>query len=133
MLDYIASRYDQFVEDLETIVNIDSGSGYSAGIRKIVAFFQGRFSKMGWYAQDLAFADGDVPCLEAANVDPHAPDTELDFLFLGHMDTAFPWQITSYQPAPLRCRTRCPPIRQGSKMNTRLLLAASSSSHARDA
>ncbi len=89
MLDYIASRYDHFVEDLETIVNIDSGSGYSAGIRKIVAFFQERFSKMGWYARALAFEDGDVPCLEAANVDPHAPDTELDFLFLGHMDTVF--------------------------------------------
>ncbi len=98
MLDYIASRYDQFVEDLETIVNIDSGSGYSAGIKKIAAFFQERFSKMGWYAQALAFADGDVPCLEAANVDPHAPDTELDFLFLGHMDTVFLEGTTQKRP-----------------------------------
>ena len=89
MLDYIASRFEQFVEDLETIVNIDSGSGYSAGVRKILAFFQERFSKIGWYTQALAFADGDVPCLEAANVDPHEPDAGFDFLFLGHMDTVF--------------------------------------------
>jgi glutamate carboxypeptidase len=89
MLDYIASRHDQFIEDLETIVNIDSGSLYSAGVRKIVAYFQERFSNLDWYTQALAFADGDVPCLEAANVDPQAPGTEFDFLFLGHMDTVF--------------------------------------------
>ncbi len=98
MLDYIASRHDQFVEDLETIVNIDSGSGYATGIRKIVAFFQKRFSKLGWYTQALAFADGGVPCLEASNVDPHAPDTELDFLFLGHMDTVFLEGTTQQRP-----------------------------------
>ena len=87
MLDYIASRYDQFLKDLETIVNIDSGSRYAPGIRKIVAYFQDRFSKLGWYTQAPSFADGDVPCLEAANVDPRAPDVGFDFLFLGHMDT----------------------------------------------
>ena len=89
MLDYIASRYDQFVKDLETIVNIDSGSQCAPGLRKIVAFFQGRLSKLGWYTQALSFADGDVPCLEAASVDPHAAGVEFDFLFLGHMDTVF--------------------------------------------
>ena len=89
MLDYITSRYDQFVEDLETIVNIDSGSLCSAGVRKIVAYFQERFSKLAWHTRVLDLADGDVPCLEAANIDPLAPDAEFDFLFLGHMDTVF--------------------------------------------
>ena len=89
MLDYIASRYDQFINDLETIVNIDSGSGYAPGIGKVAAYFQERFSKLGWYVQTLSFADGDVPCLEVANVDPRATGVEFDFLFLGHMDTVF--------------------------------------------
>ena len=89
MLDYIASRYDQFIEDLETIVNIDSGSRYSVGVRKIVAYFQERFSNLDWHTRVLAFADGDVPCLEAANIDPHAAGAGFDFLFLGHMDTVF--------------------------------------------
>lgn len=89
MLEYIASRYDQFIKDLETIVNIDSGSLYAPGIEKVAAYFQKRFSKLGWNTQALSFADGDVPCLEAANVDPHAPGVEFDFLFLGHMDTVF--------------------------------------------
>ena len=89
MLDYITSRYDQFIKDLETIVNIDSGSRYASGISKVAAYFQERFSKLGWHTQDLSFADGEVPCLEAANVDPRTPDVEFDFLFLGHMDTVF--------------------------------------------
>ena len=89
MLDYITSRYDQFIEDLRTIVNIDSGSLCSAGVRKIVAYFQERFSKLDWHTRVLDLADGDVPCLEAANIDPISPDAELDFLFLGHMDTVF--------------------------------------------
>ena len=89
MLDYIVSRYDQFINDLETIVNIDSGSRYMPGIRKVAAYFQERFSKIGWHTKALSFEDGNVPCLEAANVDPHAPGAEFDFLFLGHMDTVF--------------------------------------------
>ena len=42
MYDTIASHYDQFLNDLETIVNIDSGSHYAAGMEKIAAFFQER-------------------------------------------------------------------------------------------
>jgi len=86
MLDYIASRYDQFIKDLETIVNIDSGSRYAPGVSKIAAFFHKRFENLQWYTRALAFADGDVPCLEASNVDPSGTDVEFDFLFLGHMD-----------------------------------------------
>jgi glutamate carboxypeptidase len=89
MLDYITSRYDQFIQDLETIVNIDSGSHYAPGVRKVAAFFHQRFEELDWYTQALAFADGDVPCLEATNVDPAAADVAYDFLFLGHMDTVF--------------------------------------------
>jgi glutamate carboxypeptidase len=89
MLDYITSRYDQFIEDLETIVNIDSGSRYAPGVRKIAALFQQRFSKLSWYTQALSFADGNVPCLEATNVNPTDADVKYDFLFLGHMDMVF--------------------------------------------
>ena len=89
MLDYIASRYDQFIQDLETIVNIDSGSRYAPGIRKVAAFFHQRFDELDWYTQALAFGDGDVPCLGASNVNPSDAGVEFDFLFLGHMDTVF--------------------------------------------
>ena len=67
MYDTIASRYDQFIKDLETIVNIDSGSHDAAGIEKIVAFFQERFQKIGWMTTNYSFDDGKVPCLEVTN------------------------------------------------------------------
>ena len=46
MLEYIVSRHDQFLKDLETLVNIDSGSLYAEGIEKIAAFFQKRFAQL---------------------------------------------------------------------------------------
>ena len=89
MLDHIASRHDQFIKDLETIVNIDSGSHYAPGVEKIVAFFQDRFSQLDWQTKIYSFAEGKVPCLEAANADPSVADTVFDFFFIGHMDTVF--------------------------------------------
>jgi glutamate carboxypeptidase len=89
MHDHIAARYDQFIKDLETIVNIDSGTNYAPGVEKIIAFFQDRFSQLDWRTKIHAFAQGSVPCLEAANAVPAAADTEFDFFFIGHMDTVF--------------------------------------------
>ena len=89
MHDYIASRYDQFIKDLETIVNIDSGTNYAPGVEKVAAFFQDRFSQLDWRTKIHSFTDGKVPYLEAANTDPAAADTEFDFFFIGHMDTVF--------------------------------------------
>ncbi len=89
MHDYIASRYDQFIKDLETIVNVDSGSHYAPGVEKIVAFFQNRFWQLNWETKIHSFAEGKVPCLEAANANPSATDTMYDFFFIGHMDTVF--------------------------------------------
>jgi len=89
MYDTIASRYDQFIKDLETIVNIDSGSHDAAGIEKIVAFFQERFQKIGWMTTNFAFDEGKVPCLEVTNQPLSGNNSGLDLLFIGHMDTVF--------------------------------------------
>ena len=89
MYDTIASHYDQFIKDLETIVNIDSGSHYAAGIEKIVAFFQERFQKIGWMTTNYSFDEGKVPCLEVANQPLSKNDSAFDLLFIGHMDTVF--------------------------------------------
>jgi glutamate carboxypeptidase len=89
MHDYITSRHEQFIKDLETIVNIDSGTLNAPGVEKIIAFFQDRFSQLGWRTKIYSFEEGKVPCLEAANADPSAADTVFDFFFIGHMDTVF--------------------------------------------
>ena len=89
MLDYIESRHNKFIKDLETIVNIDSGSHCAEGIEKIAAFFRKRFAQLNWETKIYSFAEGKVPCLETANANPAAVDTKFDFFFIGHMDTVF--------------------------------------------
>lgn len=87
---YIESRYNQFLEDLETIVNVDSGSGHSPGIGQVAAFFQERFERLGWDVRRLEFEAGTVPCLEVVNERGRRTTGQYDLLFLGHMDTVFP-------------------------------------------
>ena len=67
MLEQIENRFEKFLIDLETIVNIDSGSRYVPGLEAVSAFFQKRFQKIGWTTTNYSFDDGKVPCLEAAN------------------------------------------------------------------
>ena len=89
MYDLAASRYDQFIADLETIVNIDSGSHHAPGLKKIADFFQERFQKIGWITTPYSFDGDKVPCLEVANQPLSNDDAAFDLLFLGHMDTVF--------------------------------------------
>lgn len=85
----IESRYDQFISDLETLVNIDSGSENPAGLTMVRDFFLNRFSQLGWQAEPHNFADGKVPCLEVVSPGASKTNKPFDFLFLGHMDTVF--------------------------------------------
>ena len=89
MYDLIASRYDQFIKDLETVVNIDSGSHYVEGLDQVAGFFQERFDQIGWKTTRHAFDGGKVPCLEVSNRWLDGEDAAFDLLFVGHMDTVF--------------------------------------------
>jgi len=63
MKELIEDRFEQFLVDLESIVNIDSGSGYVPGLEAVAAFFQERFQKIGWMTTNHSFDGGKVPCL----------------------------------------------------------------------
>ena len=89
MYDIVASRYDRFISDLETVVNIDSGSHYAEGLNRVVAFFQGRFDQIGWKTTRHAFDGGKVPCLEVSNRPLDQDGGACDLMFIGHMDTVF--------------------------------------------
>ncbi len=67
MRELIENRFEKFLIDLETIVNIDSGSRNVPGLEAVSAFFQKRFQEIGWTTTDYSFDDGKVSCLEAAN------------------------------------------------------------------
>jgi glutamate carboxypeptidase len=98
MREFAESRYDRFLEDLETVVNIDSGSGYAPGLMEVSSFFQHRFERLGWPTHLLQFNEGAVPCLEIVNGRLPAESDRFDFLFLGHMDTVFPQGTVSQRP-----------------------------------
>ena len=60
MLAQIEDRFEKFITDLETIVNIDSGSGYVPGLEAVRTFFQERFQKIGWMTVNHSFDDGSL-------------------------------------------------------------------------
>jgi hypothetical protein len=67
MRELLENRFEKFFIDLETIVNIDSGSRYVPGLEAVSAFFHKRFQKIGWMTTNYSFDGEKVPCLEAAN------------------------------------------------------------------
>ena len=81
---------DLFLKDFQTIVNIDSSSDHLAGIETVARFFQKRFSAIGLKADVLFLGDEKVPCLQAAS-SPGQDENGYDLMFLGHMDTVFPF------------------------------------------
>lgn len=98
MNNYIAARYSQFLNDLETIVNIDSGSQYLPGIARVVEFFEERFAALNWYTCKHRFSEKYGFCLEVSNMHPSAPQGKYDLLCVGHMDTVFPEKTTAERP-----------------------------------
>jgi len=84
---FIADRYDFFLKDLETIVNIDSSSENLAGIELVALFFKKRFKAIGLETRIQKLGKNKVPCLKATNKKTQGP---FDIMFLGHMDTVFP-------------------------------------------
>jgi glutamate carboxypeptidase len=89
MRELIENRFEKFLDDLETIVNIDSGSGYRPGLEAVCEFFQERFQQIGWQTTRHSFDNGNVPCLEVLNKPAASNDPAYDLLFIGHMDTVF--------------------------------------------
>lgn len=91
--------YDRFLQDLQALVDVDSGSGHAAGLAQVAGFFTGRFERLGWSTRVHDFEGGTVPCLEAANRPGSKP---YDLLLLGHMDTVFPAGTARERPFSIR-------------------------------
>ena len=87
MNDYMTSRYTDFVDDLETIVNQDSSSGTAKGIAEVARFFEKRFTAIGMTCEIIYAGQAGVPCLKA---ETRPGQTPYDLMCLGHMDTVFP-------------------------------------------
>jgi glutamate carboxypeptidase len=87
MKKFIDSRIDDFINDLESLVNIDSSSDNIAGIVAVAEWLRRRLEAIGFSTRLKKLGDRGVPCLQAGN---RSEDRPFDILFLGHMDTVFP-------------------------------------------
>ncbi len=92
-------RTDLFLQDLQTIVNIDSGSEDLVGVERVARFFEPRFQAVGLKTEIRKPGRRKVPCLVATN----PPNAEsFDIMFLGHMDTVFPKGESGRRPFSIR-------------------------------
>lgn len=84
---FIAGRVETFISDLETLVNIDSGSDNLAGVETVARVLIPRLKAIGFTTRLKKLGTRGVPCLEAFNT---LEKETSDILLLGHMDTVFP-------------------------------------------
>lgn len=85
---------ENYLEDLEEIVNIDSFSKSNAGTEKIAKLFRKKYDDLG-FDTELHYKSNEVgPCLVASNCE----NEESDILLIGHMDTVFEMGTAKKRP-----------------------------------
>lgn len=84
---------ETYLKELEMLVNMDSGSSYLPGIRRVAEFFQKKYKAMGLDVRLLDSGNAGC-CLEARNF----TGEDIDLLLVGHMDTVFPEGTASERP-----------------------------------
>lgn len=77
----------EYLNELETLVNIDSGSRVPGGTSRMADYMEAKYRELGLAVKRIESEKGLGPCLEVRN---HPEKEKLDVLFLGHMDTVFP-------------------------------------------
>ncbi|MSV24174.1 M20 family metallopeptidase [Selenomonas sp. WCA-380-WT-3B 3/] len=87
-------QLDEYLKELEYLVNIDSVSYDPEGASRIAAFFQEKYESMGWKVTMHRFHKDIAPCLEIVN----RPAKRYDVLILAHMDTVFPLGTAAQHP-----------------------------------
>ncbi|EDL66253.1 M20 family metallopeptidase [Bacillus sp. SG-1] len=85
MQEYISNRQEEMLKLIETLVNIDSGSGNKAGVDRIGSLLKREYEKIGFNI-DVVHQD------EYGNhlIIQHREAVDPDILVIAHMDTVFP-------------------------------------------
>ena len=78
-------NYEEYINELEQIVNIDSGTYSISGVNLIGDFFASRFINLGWSVQRVSISDKVGKLLDICS----QKVAHYDVLFIGHMDTVF--------------------------------------------
>lgn len=88
----------EYLQELEYLVNIDSGSWDAEGTAKIADYFKKKFTDIGWSVKKHQFDEAVGPCLEITNGDTQ----QFDILLIGHMDTVFTKGTAAARPFCIR-------------------------------
>lgn len=77
---------EEYLDQLKTLVNIESGSHYPEGITKVADELASWYEKLGWHIKRHDLGPETGPLLEISN----RQTDHYDVMFVGHMDTVFP-------------------------------------------
>jgi len=97
-MDKMKCNLETYLNELEYIVNIDSGSKYLEGVAKVGEYFAEKFTAMGWSVNKQNFDSAIAPCFEITNTDKEC----FDILLVGHLDTVFPIGTVSERPFTIK-------------------------------
>ena len=85
---------EQFLQELELLVNMDSGQGNPGGITAVAQWFKDRFDSLGWITELADVSSETGNCLIVKNRET----VHYDALLVGHLDTVFPTRETARRP-----------------------------------
>jgi glutamate carboxypeptidase len=95
-------RYEPYLDDLRTLVNVDCGTYLADGVNQVADFMQRRFDSEGWSVDRLSHSPspgatqlGDVVVATLRGA-AHARGRRI--LLVGHMDTVFPEGTAAARP-----------------------------------
>lgn len=103
-------RYEEFVGELEHVVNIDSGSSTPAGVNKVVDICQERLERRGWTVERLKgphhAVAGQLGDLLIGRIQG---GRDRDVLVIGHTDTVFDEGTVAERPFEIKGTRACGP------------------------
>lgn len=85
---------EQYLRELEWLVNTDSGQGNPDGITAVGDFFADRFAAMGWIVEKYDLRPDTGNCVVVKNREAD----RYDLMLIGHIDTVFPAGETAKRP-----------------------------------
>ena len=89
---------EEYMKDLEILVNMDSGSEDIDGLNQVADFLCAKYEEIGLSPMRTAQGPHSRPYVE---VYTHPEAEEVDVLFLGHLDTVFEKGTAAQRPFTL--------------------------------
>jgi len=92
---------EEFLKDVEKIVNVDSGSFDMDGLKEVAAVITDMYKEAGLYASCELRGEGKRPFITATTKDPatfEGKEKPVDIMFFGHFDTVFPQGTVAERP-----------------------------------